>query len=289
MLVQAVHLLHRHRDELAGTVKFMFQPGEEGHGGARIMIQDGLLDADPKPDGAFALHIWPNAKAGAIVGKPGPMLASADTWTITIKGSGGHASMPHDAIDPIPVTFEIGLALQTLVTRRIDVFDPVVLTCGKVTAGTANNVIPETAEMVGTLRATSEAARERAHEGIRRIATNVAAAHLCEANVAIRRGYPVTVNDHEFVDFARAVAIELLGAENYIDRRAPLMGAEDFSYVLQRMPGCMMFLGVMPDGHDGHDHVAPCHSNRMVLNEECMAVGIAMHASVAHRFLAHGL
>jgi len=289
MLVQAVHLLHRHRDELAGTVKFMFQPGEEGHGGARIMIQDGLLDADPKPDGAFALHIWPNAKAGAIVGKPGPMLASADTWTITIKGSGGHASMPHDAIDPIPVAFEIGLALQTLVTRRIDVFDPVVLTCGKVTAGTANNVIPETAEMVGTLRATSEAARERAHEGIRRIATNVAAAHLCEANVAIRRGYPVTVNDHEFVDFARAVAIELLGAENYIDRRAPLMGAEDFSYVLQRIPGCMMFLGVMPDGHDGHDHVAPCHSNRMVLNEECMAVGIAMHASVAHRFLAHGL
>jgi len=289
MLVQAVHLLHRHRDELAGTVKFMFQAGEEGHGGARIMIQDGLLDADPKPDGAFALHIWPNAKAGAIVGKPGPMLASADTWTITIKGSGGHASMPHDAIDPIPVAFEIGLALQTLVTRRIDVFDPVVLTCGKVTAGTANNVIPETAEMVGTLRATSEAARERAHEGIRRIATNVAAAHLCEANVAIRRGYPVTVNDHEFVDFARAVAIELLGAENYIDRRAPLMGAEDFSYVLQRIPGCMMFLGVMPDGHDGHDHVAPCHSNRMVLNEECMAVGIAMHASVAHRFLAHGL
>ena len=289
MLVQAVHLLHRHRDELAGTVKFMFQPGEEGHGGARIMIQDGLLDADPKPDGAFALHIWPNAKAGAIVGKPGPILASADTWTIAIKGRGGHASMPHDAIDPIPVAVEIGLALQTLVTRRIDVFDPVVLTCGKVTAGTANNVIPETAEMVGTLRATSEAARERAHEGIRRIATNVAAAHLCEANAAIRRGYPVTVNDHEFVDFARAVAIELLGAENYIDRRAPLMGAEDFSYVLQRIPGCMMFLGVMPDGHDGHDHVAPCHSNRMVLNEECMAVGIAMHASVAHRFLAHGL
>ena len=111
MLVQAVHLLHRHRDELAGTVKFMFQPGEEGHGGARLMIQDGLLDADPKPDGAFALHIWPNVKAGAIVGKTGPMLASADTWTIRVKGRGGHASMPHHAVDPIPVAFEIGLAL----------------------------------------------------------------------------------------------------------------------------------------------------------------------------------
>jgi len=289
MLVQAVHLLYRHKDELAGTVKFMFQPGEEGHGGARLMIQDGLLDTDPKPDGAFALHIWPNVKAGALVSKPGPMLASADVWTITIRGRGGHAAMPHDATDPIPVAFEIGLALQTMVTRRADVSDPIVLTCTRVTAGTTNNVIPESAEMGGTIRATSEAARERAHEGLRRVAANVAAAHLCEANVTIRRGYPVTVNDHGFVEFARAVATELLGADNYVDRPAPIMGAEDFSYVLQRIPGCMMFLGVMPDGHDGHDHVAPCHSNRMILNEECMAVGIAMHASVAHRFLAQGL
>src|SRR6516165_6433957 len=203
MLVQAVHLLHRHRDELAGTVKFMFQPGEEGHGGARLMIEDGLINADPKPDAAFALHIWPGVKAGAILGKPGPMMASADTWAIVIKGRGGHASMPQDAVDPIPVAFEIGLALQALVTRRIDVFDPVVLTCTKVTAGTTNNVIPETAEMLGTLRATSEQARERAHDGIRRVAANIAAAHLCEANVTIKRGYPVTVNDPGFVAVAR--------------------------------------------------------------------------------------
>lgn len=288
MLVQAVHLLYRHRDELAGTVKFMFQPGEEGYGGARLMIEDGLIDADPKPDAAFALHIAPIIKAGAIFGKPGPMMASADTWTITVRGRGGHASMPHDAVDPIPVAFEIGLALQAMVTRRIDAFDPVVLTCAKVTAGTTNNVIPETVEMVGTLRATSEEARERAHQGIHRVATNIAAAHLCEANVTIRRGYPVTVNDHGFVDFARIVATDLVGADNYIDSPAPVMGAEDFSYVLQRIPGCMMFLGVMPDRREGHDHVAPCHSNRMVLNEDCMAVGIAMHASIAHRFLAQG-
>src|SRR3984893_4683626 len=286
MLVQAVHLLHRHREELAGTVKFMFQPGEEGQGGARLMIEDGLLDADPKPDAAFALHIWPTVKAGAILGKPGPMMASADVWTITVRGRGGHASMPQHAVDPIPVAFEIGLGLQALVTRRIDVFDPVVLTCTKVTAGTANNVIPETVEMIGTLRATSERARARASEGIHRVATNIAAAHLCQASVAIKRGYPVTVNDPGFVDFARAVATDLLGADNYIDRPAPIMGAEDFSYVLQRMPGCMMFLGVMPDGHDGHDHVAPCHSNRMILNEICVAVSITMHASIAHRFLA---
>jgi amidohydrolase len=286
MLVQAVHLLHRHRDELAGTVKFMFQPGEEGHAGARRMIEDGLIDADPKPDAAFALHIWPGVKAGAILGRPGPMMASADYWSITVRGRGGHASMPHDAVDPVPVAFEIGLALQTMVTRQIDIFDPVVLTCAKVVAGTANNVIPETAEMMGTLRTTSERARDRVHEGIRRVAVNVAAAHLCQADVAIRRGYPVTVNDPGFVEFASDVATELLGAENYISRPAPIMGAEDFSYILQRMPGCMMFLGVRPDEDDKHGHVAPCHSNRMMLNEDCMAVGIAMHAAIAHRFLA---
>lgn len=289
MLVQAVHLLHRHRDELAGTVKFMFQPGEEGHAGARKMIEDGLLDADPKPDAAFALHIFPNFKAGAIAGKPGPLLASVDTWTIKVKGEGGHASMPHLAVDPVPVACEIGLALHAMVTRRTNVFDPIVLTLGKISGGTASNIIPEVVDMLGTLRTTSEAARKIAHDGIRRVAANIAAAHSCEADVVIRGGYPVTVNDGTFVDFARGVATDLLGADNYIPMQAPFMGAEDFSYVLQRMPGCMMFLGVMPDGHDGHSHVASCHSNHMILNEDAMAAGIAMHAAVATRFLEQGL
>lgn len=246
MLVQAVHLLHRHRDELPGTVKFMFQPGEEGYAGARFMIEDGLIDADPKPDAAFALHVTPNAPAGMILGKPGPMMASADVWTVKVKGKGGHASMPHMAVDPIPVMFEIGLALQSMVTRRIDAFDPVVLTCAKVTSGTTNNVIPESAEMVGTLRACSEHSRNAAHQGIERVAKNIAAAHMCEATVHIEKGYPVTINDADFVTFARAVAPDLLGVGNYIPASAPVMGAEDFSYVLQRIPGCMMFLGVMP-------------------------------------------
>src|SRR5689334_14858926 len=279
MLVQAVHLLHRHRDELPGTVKFMFQPGEEGHAGARRMIEDGLLDADPKPDAAFALHIFPNFKAGAIAGRAGALLASQDTWKIKVKGRGGHASMPHLAVDPIPVACEIGVALQAMVTRRTNVFDPVVLTCGKIAGGSASNIIPETVEMLGTLRTTSEAARDNAHQGIRRVATNIAAAHACEAEIAIRPGYPVTVNDPQFVDFARDVAIGLVGSDGYVAMPAPFMGAEDFSYVLQRMPGCMMFLGVMPEGCDDHAHIASCHSNRMVLNEDAMAVGIAMHAA----------
>ena len=258
MLAGAARALCERRDRLPGSVMFMFQPGEEGWHGARFMLEDGLLD--PIPDAAFALHISPNMPRGVIASRGGPLLASSDKIRIKIKGQGGHASMPQDAIDPIPVAFEIGLALQTMVTRRIDVFDPVVLTCAKVAAGTTNNVIPEKAEMVGTLRATSEGARERAQEGIRRVAANVAAAHFCEAEITVRRGYPVTVNDPAFVDFARTVAAELLGPENYIDRPAPIMGAEDFSYVLQRMPGCMMFLGVMPEGHREHDHVAPARA-----------------------------
>ena len=285
MLAQAVHLLHRHRDELPGTVKFMFQPGEEGHAGARHMIAEGMLDADPKPDAAFALHIFPNFKAGAIAGRPGPILAAVDTWTIKVKGKGGHASMPHLAVDPVPVACEIGLALHAMVTRRTNVFDPIVLTLGKITGGTTSNVIPESVEMLGTLRTVSENAREIAHQGIRRVAANIAAAHACEADIDIRAGYPVTVNDPGFVDFARGIATEMLGADGYQPMPAPFMGAEDFSYVLQRMPGCMMFLGVMPDGHKEHDHVPSCHSNHMILNEDAMAVGIAMHAAVAHRFL----
>jgi amidohydrolase len=289
MLVQAVHLLHRHRDELPGTVKFMFQPGEEGHAGARHMIEEGLLDADPKPDAAFALHIFPNFKAGALACRPGPLLAAVDTWTIKVRGKGGHGSMPHLAVDPVPVACEIGLALHAMVTRRTNVFDPIVLTLGKISGGTASNIIPETVDMLGTLRTVSEGARENAHQGIRRVATNIAAAHMCEAAVEIRRGYPVTVNDAGFVDFARGVTVELLGADNYIPMPAPFMGAEDFSYVLQRMPGCMMFLGVMPEGHGEHDHIPSCHSNHMILNEDAMAVGIAMHAAVAHRFLTEPL
>jgi amidohydrolase len=286
MLVEAVHLLHRHRADLAGTVKFMFQPGEEGYGGARLMIEDGLLDADPKPDAAFALHILPNYPVGTINGRGGAMLASADWFEIEVKGRGGHASAPQWSIDPVPVAFEIGLALQTMVTRRIDVFDPAVITVTKVTSGTTNNVIPETAELVGTLRATSPQARRTAQEGIRRVAENIAAAHLCTARATVHEGYPVTVNDPGIFGFASEVARELGGAGAFGEMHAPLMGAEDFSYVLQRVPGCILMLGVMPDGKKLGDPIETVHSNRMILNEDGLALGIAMHAAVATKYLA---
>ena len=281
MLAHAVRLLDRHRSELRGDVVFMFQPGEEGHRGAKVMIDEGLLDM-PELSAAFAIHIAPQLPVGMVAGKGGPILAAADSFVIDVRGRGGHASMPHDTADPVPVACEIVQALQSFVTRRIDVFDPVVLTVAKISAGSAGNVIPETAELVGTLRSTSERSRSCAHEGIQRVATNVAAAHELEAEVAITEGYPVTVNDAEFSKFASGVTRDLLGGNAWIEMPNPAMGAEDFSYVLHRLPGAMVLLGVRPEG----DAVpAPPHSNRMLLNEAGMQHGIALHAGMALQYL----
>jgi amidohydrolase len=284
MLVGAVHLLHRHRDRLNGNVKFFFQTGEEGFAGAKHVIDEGMLDAAPAPSAAFAIHISPNIPTGVIASRPGPLMAATDTISIEVKGKGGHASQPHFTFDPIPVACEIVMALQSLVTRKIEAFDPVVLTITKIDSGTTGNVIPETARMMGTLRSFSEKSRNRAREGISQLAHGIAKAHGLEAKVNLVPGYPVTINDDKFVEFAQGVANDLFGSRGFLKMPTPIMGAEDFSYVLQRMPGCMVFLGVTPEGVE-HHHAHACHSNRMVMDEDAMANGIAMHAAIADRFL----
>jgi len=284
MLVGAVHLLHRHRERLNGNVKFLFQTGEEGYAGARFVIEEGMLDAAPAPSAAFAIHISPNIPTGVIASRPGPLMAATDTIHIEIMGKGGHASQPHFTLDPIPVACEIVTALQSLVTRRVEAFDPVVLSITKIDAGTTGNVIPESARLLGTLRSFSEKSRATAREGIERIASGIAKAHGVEANVTLTPGYPVTINDDKFVAFAQGVAQDLLGERGFLKMPAPIMGAEDFSYILQRLPGCMVFLGVAPEGVS-HHHAHACHSNRMVMDEAAMANGIAMHAAIAERFL----
>jgi amidohydrolase len=287
MLASAARVLSGRREALAGNVLFMFQPGEEGHHGARFMLEDGLLE-NPAPDAAFALHIMPNAPAGLFCGKPGPLLASADVLNISVKGKGGHASMPHDAIDPMPVTCEIVTAIQVFVTRRMDIFDPAVVTVARIQGGSTNNVIPETVVLEGTIRTLSEEARERVHEGIARIAQNVARAHECEAEVTITRGFPVTVCDARAVALAQEAVQGVFGPQGWKTMDAPVMGAEDFSYVLQKVPGAMLFLGVCPEGQQWK-MACPCHSNRMVLNESMLARGVAVHCAIAERFLSKGL
>ncbi len=292
MLSSAAHLLSERRDDIAGRVMFMFQPGEEGHHGAQFMLDEGLLDVPKLSDGssspvdsAFALHITSALPSGWVSSRSGPIMASADTMMIRVVGRGGHASEPHRALDPIPVACEIVQALQTMITRSIDVFDPSVVTVGRISAGTTNNVIPEVAEIEGTIRATSERTRAKVHDGIRRVAEGIAAAHGCGCDVEVVMGYPVTSNDDRFAEWALDLAGDVAGARNVVALPHPVMGAEDFSYVLQQLPGAMMFLGGTPSGENPAT-AAPNHSNRVMFDEPAMATGTALYAAAALRHLA---
>jgi amidohydrolase len=290
MLVGAARLLADRRGELAGRVRFFFQPGEEGHGGARIALDEGLLDAGAAgaPGGepvtwAFAIHQSPSIPSGVLATKGGPLLASADEFRVVVRGRGGHASMPHHANDPVPVACEVVQALQVWVTRRVDVFTPAVITVGRIRAGTVSNVIPETATLDGTIRSVTPRVRDDAQAAVQRVATHVAAAHDMRAEVEVTPGYPVTVNHDDAAGDVLATARWLVG-DLALAMPDPVMGAEDFSYILERVPGAMAFLGTRPPGVPPAE-VAPNHSNRMVLDEGAMATGVAMYAAAALRRL----
>jgi amidohydrolase len=281
MLLGAIRLLLARRDSLKGRVVCMFQPGEEGYFGARYMLEEGLLEAaTPAPSAAFALHIMTYLPAGHVVGRPGPAMAAADDIHITIRGRGGHASTPQLALDPVTVAAEVIIALQLMVTRTVDVFDPGVITIAHVDGGFRDNIIPETVFMEGTLRTLSEKNRAAMKEKIHRVVEGVCATHGAAAEVEIVDGYPVTVNDNTFGPWAIGIARSLLGEDKVVEPKAPMMGAEDFSYVLQKVPGAMFMLGARPADQD--PATAPMnHSNKVIYDEEAMASGAALYAAVA--------
>jgi hippurate hydrolase len=284
MLAGAARVLAARADDLPGEVRFMFQPGEEGYHGARFMLDDGLLD--PLPEAAFALHIMPNAPHGTIGSRVGTLLASADMLQIVVEGRGGHASMPHDSRDPVPVACEIVLALQTMVTRRFNAHEAMIVTVTQLEAANAHNVIPDRATLKGTIRTLSAERRQQAWDAIRTLAENIARAHQCDADVTITQGFPPTVNDARAVALAEAVATSLPDGE-FIRLPAPIMGAEDFSYVLEKVPGMMGFLGVAQSGADWR-HCCSIHSPRMMVDESVLPRGTAFLAACATRFLERG-
>jgi hippurate hydrolase len=284
MLAGAARILAARADALPGEVRFMFQPGEEGYHGARFMIDDGLLD--PLPEAAFALHIMPNAPHGTIGSRAGTLLASADMLEIAVVGRGGHASMPHQTADPVPVACEIVMALQAMVTRRFEATEAVVITVTQIDAGTAHNVIPDRALLKGTIRTLSPEKREAVRTGIRRVAENIAAAHECNAEVTITEGFPPTVNDARAIALAKEVATSLADG-TFVHMPSPIMGAEDFSYVLEKVPGMMAFLGVAGAGAD-HTQCCGIHSTRMIVDESVLPRGTAFLAGCATRFLERG-
>jgi hippurate hydrolase len=284
MLAGAARILAARKDDLGGEVRFMFQPGEEGFHGARFMLEDGLLD--PLPEAAFALHIMPNAPHGMIGSRAGTMLASADMLEIDVIGRGGHASMPHDTRDPIPVASEIVLALQAMVTRRFDAAEAVVVTVTQFNAGTAHNIIPDRVKLRGTIRTLTPGNRAAVAEAITAVAENIAKAHDCRAEATITQGFPPTINDARAVDLAEKVATALPDGQ-FMRMPAPIMGAEDFSYVLEKVPGMMAFLGVANAGEDWRACCA-IHSSRMTVDESVLPRGAAFLAGCAVRFLASG-
>ncbi|GAA1980845.1 M20 family metallopeptidase [Amycolatopsis minnesotensis] len=281
MLVSAAHLLSAHAGELAGSVVFMFQPGEEGYHGARHMIHEGVLDAaGEQVERAFALHVYANLPSGVITTRPGPFLASADRFSVRVTGKGGHGSAPHQAIDPVPAAAAMVGALQTMITRRVSVFEPAVVSVARIAAGTTSNIIPEVAELEGTIRTLSERTRALVREELPKVCEAIGQAHGCRVLADVEPGYPVTVNDPAEAARVLALAGDALGEEHAEPMLDPLMSAEDFSYVLQRVPGAMAFLGACPPG-TGPADAAAIHSNRVLFDEDALDHGVAMHAAFA--------
>lgn len=285
MLAGAARLLCGMRGEFSGTIDFMFQPGEEGHHGARFMIDDGLLD--PLPEAAFALHIMPNAPFGMLAGRTGPLMAAADQFTITVRGRGGHASMPHDCADPVPAAAAIVGAIQAMVTRRFNATSAVVVTVTQLAGGAAHNVIPDTASLGGTIRTLTPENRARVRQLIAEVAEQVARAYGVEVDCLIEEGFPVTVCDARAVTLGKTVATSIGGKHGWRDLADPIMGAEDFAYVLDKVPGAMFFLGVAGEGEDWRQ-CCGIHSPRMVVDEKALPTGTAMLAGCALEFLERG-
>ena len=290
MLAGAARILAGKRDQLKGEVRFMFQPGEEGFHGARHMLEEGLLGGEehgPLPDAAFALHIMPNSRHGVVAGREGAMLAAADQFDISVVGRGGHASMPHDTRDPVPAAAELVLALQSMVTRRFSAAEACVVTVSRLDAGSAHNVIANEAQLRGTIRTLSPERRRTIRTAMEEVATHVARAHGCEARISFEDGFPVTLNDARAIELGRQIARELGGEEGWHAMAHPIMGAEDFSYVLEKVPGAMFFLGVAEEGADWQNAFS-IHSSHMMVDETVLPKGAAFLATCAARFLERG-
>ncbi len=285
MLVHAAKLLSAHQADLAGQVLFMFQPGEEGHHGAREMINEGLLTSvDPPPTAALAIHVSTIYDSGLITTRPGPGMAAADQVQITVHGSGGHASSPYRAKDPVSVAAAILTNIQVALTRQVQATEPVVVTFGMIAAGSAHNIIPPSATMTGTIRTFSEDRQNHVHRMLKEVADGISAAHGLTATVEIDRGYPVTVNDPEWTKEFLAFAADMFGTGKVVEQPEPIMGAEDWSYVLQQVPGAMAFLGACPPELDSTTGPSN-HSNLVRFHEDAMATGIALYAATAMRHL----
>jgi amidohydrolase len=278
MLLGAARILSEKRD-FEGAVHFIFQPAEEGGGGGKAMIDDGLFEKFPC-DAVFAIHNKPGVPLGQIVSRPGPLLAAADRWDIRITGKGGHAAHPHLTLDPMVAGANIVLALQSIVSRNVDPHEAAVVTVGFFKAGSAYNVIPGEVHIGGTTRTTTPDNRAMVQRRIREICDGAAQMHGVKIEIEHRPGYPPTVNNAERTRFALEVAAGVCGEHNVKDDARPSMGAEDFSYMLEKVPGAMVLLG-----NGGGREAASLHNSRYDFNDMAIPFGVSFFVRTVERFL----
>jgi len=271
MLVGAAHALSGMRDRLGGTVKFIFQPAEEGGGGGKVMVDEGVAD---DVSSIFALHLWPGLPFGKVATKAGPIMAAADAFEMEVKTTGSHGAMPHLGSDAISIAAQIVTALQTIVSREVDPVEPAVLTVGEIGAGTAFNVIPDKAHLGGTVRTLNADLRQRMPRRMEELARGVAKGMRGDIDLDYTFSYPVTVNEEAAAILALDVAEDLFNSESVLELSSPSMGAEDFSYFLESVPGAFIWLGIGED-------VSGLHTPKFAFDEDILPRGSALLAALA--------
>ena len=277
MLVGAVRALSQDhlRERLNGSVKFIFQPAEEGGGGGRVMVEEGVAES---VSSIFALHLWPGLPFGKAATKAGPIMAAADAFEMRVKGKGGHGAMPHLTTDAVAIAAQIVTALQTIVSREVNPVAPAVLTVGEIEAGFAFNIIPETARLGGTVRTLDADLRKQIPKRMEELARGIARGMRGDAELDYRFSYPVARNDADAAEFALGVIGELFGEENVVELTDSSMGAEDFAFFLEHVPGAFIWLGV--------GDVSGLHTPKFAFDEEILSQGSALLAALALKSLS---
>ena len=286
MLLAAAQYLARHRD-FDGTVYLIFQPAEEGGGGAREMIKDGLFEQFPM-EAVFGMHNWPGAPVGTFAVSPGPVMASSNEFKIVIRGKGCHAALPHNGIDPVPVACQMVQAFQTIITRNKKPVDAGVISVTMIEAGEATNVVPDTCTLQGTVRTFSVEVLDMIEARMQAVAEHTCAAFGATCEFEFQRNYPPTINSAPEAAFAREVMVQIVGAENVLEQE-PTMGAEDFAYMLQARPGAYCFISNGDGAHREMGHGGgPCtlHNPSYDFNDDLIPLGATYWVELAQRWLA---
>ena len=272
MVLGAATVFNTLKDEISGNIKFLFQPAEEGPGGAEPMIKAGVMES-PKVDYSIGCHVWPDIPEGTIGVRPGPFMAAMDRFDIKIKGKGGHGAMPHLSVDALEVGAQVVNALQRIVSRKMDPLEPTVVTIGTFHAGTAFNIIPAEAEMSGTTRTFNPDIWNSWEARIAKVVRGVCDSMGCDFELKFSKGYPVTINDASMAEIVRGCAAKVVGEDRVVVPRKTL-GGEDFAYYLQRSQGCYFALGV------GRDGAVPVHNPAFDFNEDVMLLGMETHCRI---------